>query len=181
MSMFPIARQVVSGTSTSVISFSNIPQNFTHLQIKIWMRSRNSGPYDAIYLTPYSTVTDANAAYRLIYGTGSGVGTNGYTGQFYPQLGFVPAASITSGVWAAAIIDILDYASTSKNKTMRSIYGWDDNGATSGQPNIGMNSGVSLSLGTTALSGLTFGINNAFESGTRIDLYGITDSPRTGA
>ena len=176
-----IASQVVSGTSTSAISFANIPQTFTHLQIRVFIRSRSAAAYDAIYLTPYSTNTGANAAYHSLYGTGGGVGVNGYTGQSYAVLGYTAAANSGANCWTSAIIDILDYTNTSKNKTMRSIYGWDDNNASSGQPNVGLNSAVSISLGTAAISGLRFIINNAFESATRFDLYGITTSQVTGA
>ena len=177
MTMHHIATQTVANTSTSFISFSNIPQTYTHLQIRIWSRSRNAATYDATYLTPYSTNTGADAAYHSLYGSGSFVGVNGYTAQSYAILGYIPALNAASNNWASTIIDITDYSSTSKNKTIRGIYGWDDNGVSSGSPLAGFNSAVSISLGTTAISGLRFLINTAFESGTRIDLYGLTINP----
>lgn len=182
MTMHHIATQTATGTSTTVISFANIPQTYTHLQVKVWMRSRSAATYDAIYLTPYSTNTGANASYHSLYGSGTSVGVNGYTAQAYAILGYVPAATAGSNVWCAAILDILDYSNTTKNKSIRGIYGWDDNSATSSAPNVGINSALPFSLGTTACSGLRFIINNAFEAGTRIDLYGITTNPiATGA
>jgi hypothetical protein len=68
------------------------------------------------------------------------------------------------------IIDIHDYASTTKNKTVRSFFGHDRNGAGSVYLYSGlwMNTGAitSLSLGQANFSG-------TFDTGTVASLYGI--------
>ena len=70
-----------------------------------------------------------------------------------------------------SIIDIHDYASTTKAKTVRSIGGFDDN-ATIGISRMQLSSG--LWTQTTAISSLVFTFGgDALNAGSVFSLYGI--------
>ena len=112
-------------------------------------------------------------ANHFIYATGSAVGANAYTGQFSAQMGYVPAANTLANTFSASIVDILDYSKTNKNKTLRGLGGYEDNGNTTGSPFITFSSAYSAQLGTGAVTNLTFIINNSFAIGTTFALYGI--------
>lgn len=182
MSMFPIASQVITTTGVTTITFANIPQTYTHLQLRGYSRSANSSSTgDSIYLGNFKgDGVNSGCAYHFVYGSGSGTGVNAYTSQSYVVAGFIPAALNAANVFGASITDIFDYANTNKNKTIKSVVGWDDNGATSALPYITFGSGFSTYLGTSAMTNLTIYVNNSFAVGTRYDLYGITTSSATG-
>jgi hypothetical protein len=79
--------------------------------------------------------------------------------------------------WSNTIIDILDYTNTNKNKTMRSISGFDRNGGGT----VGIWS-VLYSTNTNAITSLILsGGGSYIANGSRFDLYGITSSQETGA
>ena len=124
-SMYHIASTTLSTTATDV-TFSSIPADYTHLQIRI-MASAVSGNQDALMQLNGDTAT--NYSYHFLSGSGAGSGSaSGAATQSYMLMSnnFYPTGTSTCGV---AVIDILDYANTSKYKTMRSLAGADLNGS----------------------------------------------------
>lgn len=75
----------------------------------------------------------------------------------------------TSTIPSVAIIDIVDYASTTKNKTIRTVTGCDANGGASGS-DVSLRSGLFPS--TSAVTSITINCT-AMGTGTVIALYGI--------
>lgn len=180
MTMIPITSAVMSSYVPN-FTFSGIPQTYTHLQLRIYERSFNAANYDAMYIYGIDgTGNGINCAFHQLYGTNNAVGANGQTAQFYYQPGYVPARNTIGNVYGAGIVDIFDYSSTTKKKTFRSIWGYNDNGTTSGTPFLGYSSGYSEGLGTQAMTSLRLAVNSGFEPGTRFDLYGITISGVAG-
>jgi hypothetical protein len=82
------------------------------------------------------------------------------------DVGYVVSAGSNPAV---AVIDILDYANTSKYKTTRTLAGNDQNGAGL----VGIYSGLYMS--TSAISSIEFTINGSgnFATGSSFALYGI--------
>jgi len=171
MSMFPIATITASG-STSSVTFSSIPQTFTHLQLRVFARESSGtqtvGDYAAIQFNNDGT---ANYTWHQLGGDGGGAFSSGSTGY-----GALPTVSIagnnaTSGVYGGGIIDILDYTNTNKYKTIRSLGGVDNNG--SGYAIL--KSGVYLS-NTNAITiiNVATGGGQTFSSNSTFQLYGIT-------
>ena len=123
----------VLGSTASSVTFSSIPQTYTHLQIRIsflcsngdgwqWMQSGNSSV----------DTTATNYSSHHIYGNGAGTNAAYQTGSVNPNAngyrwGYANTASSTSPY--PAIIDILDYTNTNKYKTFRSLNGQDANGS----------------------------------------------------
>jgi hypothetical protein len=83
--------------------------------------------------------------------------------------GFSAGASNDTNSFGATIIDILDYASASKNTTLRTLSG----SSTSSNPRIGLHSG--LWNVTDAVTSITLTDNEGlnYTSSSRFSLYGI--------
>jgi hypothetical protein len=169
-----IATQTVTTAGVTSLSFNSIPQTYTHLQIRASIRSNNAAAYDAFYIYNLNNAGGSSQmANHYIYGTGSAVGVGAYTNQSTAQMGFIPAANTLASNFGGGIVDILDYTNTNKNKTLRGFVGFDDNGNTTGSPFITVSSAYSVQLGTSAVTNLTFIINNSFAIGSKFALYGV--------
>lgn len=168
-SMFPIAMANVGSAGASTITFSSIPSTYKHLQIRgIARTDRATYTSDPLKLT-FNSDGGSNYARHFLLGDGSSATTDGVSSQTFIQNYLITTNVATSGVFATFVIDILDYASTSKNKTVRTLMGFDNNG--SGY--IGLNSGLWMNS-STAISSLTLaGQFGTFQQYTQAALYGI--------
>ena len=175
MSMYPIASTTLS--SAGSITFSSIPQTFTHLQLRL---SNAFASANTVFLIAVEPNGDggANYAYHRLSGNGSATNSNAGSSTTISLMiygGTSKAVSTTTSP-SIGIMDILDYTNTNKYKTTRSIYGQDSNG--SGE--VGLASG--LWMNTAAITSLViYGYGNTLATGTRVDLYGISTSSATGA
>lgn len=163
-----LATTTLSGSATSV-TFSGIPQNFSHLQIRMITRTDRGATLDAMNLAINSD-TGSNYSFHSVYGTGTAApyaeATSGTTAiKFYRAAG----GSAASNIFGTTIIDILDYSNLSKNKTVRYLGGVDQNG--SGEIEFGSgcwyNRSVVSSLTFTPFVGTNFVVNSQFA------LYGV--------
>lgn len=162
-----------NGSSTSV-TFTGIPQTYKHLQLRSFVKTGNAAAYDVLYLYNYDgTSSNTNSAYHGMYGTGSAAGTSSGTGGFSGGIAYIPAANSGANIFGVSIVDILDYSSTAKTKTIRGMSGFDDNGTTSGNINLYVGSILPVALGSTAITSLTLVCNGAINSNSRFALYGI--------
>lgn len=121
--MFPLQVITVGAAGASSVSFTNIPNTYSHLQVRFI--SKISAADDVVMR--FNGDTANNYRNHILYGDGSsaiaGVPfTNAYSAAalYYTN---------SSSVFAAGVVDILDYTSTNKNKTMRFLGGWDNNGS----------------------------------------------------
>lgn len=179
MSMFPIA-SVVSTGSSGTLTFSNIPQNFTHLQIRVTARSAGNTTNGEQLAYYFNNDRPSTYSCHVLFGNGAALTSAAelINSSYLTVRGTsIPNANSTANAFGSFIFDILDYANTSKNRVSRVTWGWDLNG--SGQ--TGMSSGLFNS--TNALSRIDISIASGanFVSGSRIDLYGISTSTATGA
>jgi len=157
-----IATTTVSSPVSS-ITFSSIPSTYQHLQIRFI--SKLSAGDDVIMR--FNGDTGNNYWNHILYGNGSsaiaGVPFSGaYSGIALYYTG--STASVAGGV-----IDVLDYTSTNKNKTVRFLGGYDDNGS----GNIDFASG-SWSATPAAINSIVLKpVSANFAQYTQIALYGI--------
>ncbi len=162
--MFPIGAVTVGAAGVSSITFSSIPQTYTHLQIRASMTTATAG-YGM--LVRFNSDSGNNYVQHYLYGTGSVAAALAYTAQPEATLFGTSTGSSTTQP-SVAIGDILDYANTNKYTTVRSLSGVDKNG--SGE--ISLIS--SLWLNTAAITSITIeprGVNyNQYSS---FALYGI--------
>jgi hypothetical protein len=173
MAAFEAIASTTLGSTTSTVTFSSIPSTYEHLQLRLYLRAGYSNPYATIRLRLNSD-SGSNYTNHWVYGNGSGVSASGNVSETAYRWLFIPAATGTSNAFGCAVIEILDYATTSKYTTIRGIEGQDQN--TSGYGYAFLHS--SLWLNTAAVTTLTFTSEetNGFVSGSVFALYGLRSS-----
>jgi hypothetical protein len=146
---FQIATTTLNVAASS-ITFSSIPQDYTHLQLRISCRSTTAAGLSWSRLRMNSDSTNANYKGHQLYGDGSSAASSVF-GSDPGIAAFLTVGSTgTANVFNAAIIDILDYNNTNKYKTIKVSQGNDTNGA----GYIIFHSGVWMS--TSSINSLTF-------------------------
>lgn len=159
-----------TGTGSSgTITFSSIPSTYKHLQVRLLLRgSATSTNYSAKF--QLNGDTGNNYAYHILLGDGTSVSATGSSSSGDMPIFRSASASYNTGVMGVAIADIIDYASTTKNKTVKVLTGVDNNSTTGGY--ISLNSG--LWINTAAVNSLTITVGaNTFTTATQVALYGI--------
>jgi hypothetical protein len=161
-----IATTIVSGTQT-LVTFSNIPQNYKHLQVRVAARGNEATVANMIYSRMNGDFSSLYSSHRL-YGDGAGVGSDAYTSGSNAWTAWLPNANAGSNQFGSMVFDLLDYNSTSKNKTFRAM-----SGSVNGSSNhVFMVSGAYRN--TNAITSLEFFPNSgSFIAGSRFSLYGI--------
>jgi len=177
MSMFPIASVTITSNGANPV-FTSIPQNFTHLQLRCYVRAAGATSYQYVYFR-LNGDTGGNYAFKYLNGNGTSAVNSASSGGGYGLIGYCASNSNTTNVFSTVIIDILDYTSTTKNKTLRALNGMDINAS-------GSNSGLWSSLWTpstiAAITQIDIGPDSyGCLAGSRFDLYGINTSSATGA
>lgn len=161
-----IATVTGNGSATS-LTFSSIPGTYQHLQIRY---IAGAAGVDRLFMQ-FNSDTGSNYASHNVQGDGSGIGTNVSAPSISSirWAGTVMNSNNSSTVMGVGIIDIHDYASTSKYKTTRTLTGFDNNGS----GNCAIASGLWMS--TSAITSITLFPQNspAWSSNTTFALYGI--------
>ena len=174
MSMIWIAGQTV-GTATQ-LTFSSIPQTFTHLQLRITGRDASATSVNSAFVV-FNGSFETHPNHHILSGNGSSVSASAGVTVLMP-LPVLPGASAAANIGGSIIVDILDYSNTNKNKTVRAIGGVDLNGSGT----VSMHTGFRIN--TEAVTSLTLGgaftTPYLFATGTRVDLYGLTASSVPG-
>ena len=167
-----IATVTVGGGGSSSISFSSIPSTFTHLQIRLLARTNDTDAGLDYAKLRFNSDSGANYALHQFFGPGATVTSFGNASQNEIWVQRMANDYLTAGMFAGSIVDILDYANTSKYKTTRGLGGVDGNG--SGR--IYFSSG--LWQNTNAISSLviTPGSGTTFLQYSQFALYGIKGS-----
>ena len=124
-----IATVTVGSGGAADVEFTSIPGTYKHLQIRYIARATTASGA-AAYNWGYLRVNgnSANYATHYLFGEGSSVSAGAETGNQFNYM-YTTSNNATSNTFAVAVIDILDYANTDKNKTFRYLGGWDVNGA----------------------------------------------------
>jgi hypothetical protein len=172
--MYPIASATVSGTSTTSVNFSGIPQNFSHLHLRCFVRTDRVATGDNLYMR-FNNDTASNYNFHYMQGSGSAT-VAGQGSAVSVLLGVVNCASNQANDFALNIVDVLDYTNTNKYKVIKNLVGCDTVGA--GSTSIW--SGVWISTAAISTFNIVANVGN-FTPGTRFDLYGISTSNATGA
>jgi hypothetical protein len=168
---------VTLSTDASIATFSSIPSTFKHLQIRC-MSKPASGvtSYGYAWMKLNETAGYSN---HSISGNGSSASAAGATGNSFAEIrgGMPYTGAVGTNIFGVAIIDIIDYASTTKNKTIRSFAGWDGNGAAGGNDGVvGLHSSLATGITTTAVSSVSmycYASGANFLAGSTFALYGI--------
>ncbi len=161
-----IATTTVGSGGQATITFSSIPSNFKHLQLRCLARG-STGTQDAQSNMRLNGDSASNYSYHRIYGDGSSAGSDGAANQTAAMAGINAGASSLANTFAVGVVDILDYANTDKYKTVRILTGYDQNGQ--GAVYLWSNSWRSTSAVTT----ITITTSANFSEYSSFALYGI--------
>jgi hypothetical protein len=166
-----LATITVPSGGLASITFAGIPTGYKHLQLRgIGKMTSTGASGDEPWRFTFNGDTGSNYTSHMLYGTGNGGSGNSYSNvnaTFTSFYGLPFSGSNTS--WGGIVMDILDYGSLVKNKTVRALTGWDNNG--NGDVLIGSalwnNSSTAINTVT-----LTSPAGNLAEY-TNIALYGV--------
>jgi hypothetical protein len=162
-----IATVTVGAGGLSTVSFTSIPNTYKHLQLRCLARTTAAVDNDAAFLN-FNSDSSANYAAHNLRGNGGITAASGGVGSSTVIQRFAGGnqSSINLG---AAIVDILDYASTNKNKTLRDLGGYDFNGT----GNIYFSGG--LWINTNAITSITITTSQGgnWSQYSQFALYGI--------
>lgn len=118
-----IATSTVGAGGVSTVTFSSIPSTYKHLQLRAsWANSTGADTWIRL-----NSDTGSNYAAHYLNGNGSAAAAGAITGAGATGTYLGYSGSTTS--FTGAVMDILDYTSTNKNKTTRSLTGYDANGS----------------------------------------------------
>lgn len=161
--MFALATVSLTSTASS-IEFTGIPANYTHLQLRVVTQASVSGDVD--WSLRFNGDTGANYTKHQLFGNGSAAFATGSASQNQ-----IPGGFTNLTAWSSSIVDILDYTSTSKNKTVKTLSGSDVNG--SGY--VGIRSGVWFAspVAITSIQIIPTSGGSGFATYSSFALYGI--------
>lgn len=170
-----IASYVFPNNSASTILFTNIPQYYKHLQVRVMGRSLRNFSGNAIDVLNMQLNGDYQTTQHNLYGNAFSV-----TSNYNAGLGTGAIVSLSSGsnttnsnLFSLYINDIMDYTNTSKFKTTRTNWGWDTTLTTGGDVNF---TGMTSACWNTFSSISTILVqcsNSNFAQNTTVVLYGI--------
>jgi hypothetical protein len=173
---YALANVIVPSGGAASVTFGGIPTGYKHLQIRALTRATATGSATVNYVATgrIRFNGDISTSYNSHWldGNGSGSGSSGNfgsdTSMALADLGGVFAAS-SSQYFASAIIDVLDYLSITKNKTVRILNGQDRNG----YGRIQLQSGIWYAT-PQAVNSVTFTTDGtAYAEGSQFTLYGV--------
>jgi len=163
-----IATTTVGSGGTTPITFSNIPQTYKHLQIRILARTTNTSGVNWIFPTRFNGDTGSNYTYHGLRGDGASAVS--YAGTSQTSTLAVNSGDDANSLlgWGVGVVDILDYSNTNKHKTIRTLSGFEENG--SGM--VDLISGVWMS--TSAITSISIAAGTgSFREYSSFALYGI--------
>ena len=159
---------------TASVEFTSIPSSYEHLQVRFTARSTDgSGTYTSVNLqfgTGGGAVdTGTNYARHYMFGNSSTETAGGNTGINQIWLGTIDNSDANAAMYAAQLVDILDYANTNKNTTVQGVNG------TLGSPEVRFNSGLWDATGAVDRIKLA-PYAGSFTRGSEFTLYGLNSS-----
>ena len=167
---FDLLETTTLTSSASSVTFSGLGaySDYKHLQIRAAVRSnRSSGVYDLASLRLNSD-SGTNYIWHTLEGNGSSVSSYTYGTSSGIQLGAMPEATDDAGAFGSFVLDILDFANTSKNTTTRNLTGW----ISGTYPQIRLSSGLWMNTNAVTSVQINSDAGN-FITGSRFSLIGV--------
>jgi hypothetical protein len=172
---------IASATPTgTVVTFSSIPSTYVALQIRANVQTNRAATFQSQLAITFNNDTSANYGFQSLYTAGfstmssnSAATGNTSTGNNYMYAGLTQhwnSGSYNNSAWN--IIDIAEYANTSKYKTLYSLAG------TVGPNAVQASTWFDQSywLSTSAINRIDITSAYSYNSGTTFALYGIKGS-----
>jgi len=169
-------------TNTNPVSFTNVPQTYTHLQIRYNARASFASTSASMYIVFNSVSGGSDYSYHQLAANGTGtLGRWSAANATAPVLiSSIPAASGLANTFGAGIIDIFDYTSTTKRKMYKALIGQNQNATIQGL--VGLAGGQPLTIAaSTPITQIDIYFDGTAVNGSTFSLYGITSTNTTGA
>jgi hypothetical protein len=162
-----IATTLVSSTTASVtFDVTGLGASYRHLQIRSTTNTTATGVNATNLIARFNSDSGSNYAFHILLGEGSSVMSAAATSQTSVAIGDMPN---NASIFGGAVTDILDFASITKNKTIRSLIGVH---APSSLIRVALRSGVWLN--TAAITSITLSpASDSLKTGSRFSLYGV--------
>lgn len=165
-----IATVIVGSGGSSQVEFTSIPQTFTHLQLRYMSRDARTNSYDSPVDMRFNGNSSSSYAKHTLQGDGSTVISPSEISQTYIRLEG-GGNSTLSDAFGVGVLDILEYTSTNKNKTIKQITGVEKNGSGFFRLTSG------FWANTSAITSITLTpFSSPFAQYSHFALYGIKDS-----
>jgi hypothetical protein len=162
-----ISTVTAAGGETS-LSFTSIAGTYKSLQMRYIGMDNSGGTSAGALKIRLNSDSGANYTEHKLLGTGTSASAGGATGRNELRMDYGVTQSGSTSTFAVGIMDLVDYASTTKYKTMRGFGGQDKNGTGF----INLSSG--LWLNTAAITTIqVLPESSAFAAGSTFALYGI--------
>jgi hypothetical protein len=159
-----IATVNVGATAVSTITFSSIPQTYTHLQVRGIFKPAGANSANISF---NGDTSSSNYRWHYIYGAGSGVTAGASTVMSKGYLGYAG----TTTQFFTFVTDILDYTSLNKYKTVKTLNGYEANG----DGFVMLSSCLWFKSSIEAINSITITMdaNENFTQYSQVALYGI--------
>jgi hypothetical protein len=165
-----LATVTVGSGGSSTVTFSSISQEYAHLQIRAIAKSHGSS--DSLDLTFNGDTGSSQYTYHSLYGNGSSAGNENNRPRANIPTTITLVPSTDTNMFAAGVIDILDYTDTNKYTTVRILAGQTVN-SNSGEA-VFLTSGLWMS--SSAVTSITLtGRSTNIGQYSKFALYGIRD------
>lgn len=164
---FSIATVTVPSGGASTVTFAGIPSGYKHLQVRALSRDGGTSTYNSGGKIRFNGDTGSNYSNHELYGIGSGTPGNDVPSGANPWNGINFISG--SAQMGANVFEILDYASITKNKTVRHLGGTDNNGAGV----IVLESGCWLNTSAISSISINFDGGQSFAQFSQFALYGV--------
>jgi hypothetical protein len=161
-----LATVTVPSGGAATVTFAGIPTGYKHLQIRGISRSSGAYSYDQTNMQ-FNGDTGSNYSWHQLNGNGSSTTSNGGTSTTFMRIVDQTAANNNANAFGGFVIDVLDYANVNKNKTVRSLWGYEDNSSGT----VGIRSGNWRS--TSAVTSITFTCSDNWVQYTQFALFGV--------
>ena len=126
---------VTLDSSGGGIQFANIPQNYTHLELRYVARCISTDSTNGVMSIRITFNSVGTNTYDYTVMKGVGNATTVASGEINktngPIVGLIAGNGIGSGYFSSGVIEILDYTNTNKNKVTRSVTGCEVSGTLS--------------------------------------------------
>ena len=163
---------VGSGGSASV-SFTSIPADYTHLQVRcIAQSTTTTEQYSPFKFELNSDTTGTNYYSHRLFGNGASVTS---ASQQAPYIAQIQDKYGSANTFSGLVIDVLDYTNTNKYTTLRGLAGGDVNaaGGTMGLYSVLWNNSAAITSITMSVVG---GSSPLLAQYSQFALYGIKGS-----
>lgn len=157
-----------SGVTSNII-FTNIPQHYQHLQLRIIARNNTGAGDISVARIKFNNDDTSSYSYHLLSGNGASVSTeNGANQSNGIAVVWLVGGGLAANTYAASVVDILQYSTATKFKTVQAFTGTDLNG--SGRVSFFSGNWRSVSPVSSVHINFDYGVT---ANNTTIALYGI--------